>query len=120
MDAAEPSGDGLVGDGPAWSERIQTVLDVARPLESSRQDRLPLYLWPATNANDLDDETATHLVKELDRRGVGLISTWSPGKREQSVQRALVVAYASTLDRRLSKTAYELCPRRDLHAGPWR
>ena len=48
--AAEP-----VGDRPAWSERIQTVLDATRPLEFSRHGRLPLYLWPATNAADLDD-----------------------------------------------------------------
>ncbi len=87
--AAEPP-----GDGPAWSERIQTVLDVALPMEFSREGRLPLYLWPATNSGDLDDATATHLVKELDRRGVGLISTWSPGKREESLKRAMVVARA--------------------------
>ena len=89
LEAAEPA-----GDRPAWSERIQTVLDVARPLEFARQGRLPLYLWPATDAGDLDDATATLLLGELDRRGVGLISSWSPRRREESLVRALRVGRA--------------------------
>jgi hypothetical protein len=79
---------------PAWSERIQTVLDVARPLKFPRQGRLPLYLWPATNSADLDDATAANLVEELDRRGVGLVSSWSPRRREESLARALRVGRA--------------------------
>ncbi len=81
-------------EGPKWSPRVQTALDVTRPLEFPRAGRLPLYLWPAMNPGDLDEPTAEHLVSELDRRGVGLISSWSPRNREQSLARALTIARA--------------------------
>jgi len=88
--AAEEKGP----DAPPWSSRVQTVLDVAKPLPFERGDRLPLYLWPATNPGDLDDQTAEHLVRELDRRGIGLIASWSPAKREESLSQALPIARA--------------------------
>jgi hypothetical protein len=65
-------------DASRWSGRVQTVLEVTKPLEFAREGRLPLYLWPAMNPGDLDDQTTEHLVAELDRRGIGLISSWSP------------------------------------------
>ena len=59
---------------PAWSSRVQTVLDVTKPLEFERGRRLPLYLWPAMNPGDLDQATAEHLVRELDRPGQLLVT----------------------------------------------
>jgi hypothetical protein len=46
------------------------------------------------NPGDLDDATAEHLVRELDRRGIGLINSWSPGRPEPSLARALTIARA--------------------------
>lgn len=81
---------------PPWSARVQTVLDVAKPLEFDRGKRLPLYLWPAIGSGKLDDATAELLVKELDRRGVGLISSWSPRRRDESLANSLTIARAQT------------------------
>jgi len=88
--AAEEKGP----DASPWSSRVQTVLDVTGPLEFARGDRLPLYLWPATNPGKLDDRTAERLVRELDRRGVGLIASWSPARREESLSQAFPIARA--------------------------
>ena len=75
---------------------METVLDVAAPLEFERGDRLPLYLWPAMNPGDLDEATAGHLVAELDRRGVALFSSWSPARREKTLEAGLTIARAQT------------------------
>lgn len=80
----------------AWSPRVQAVLDAVKPLPSPRRTRLPLYLWPASNPGRLDDPAAEQLVRELDRRGVGLISSWSPAKRETSLAESLSIARAQT------------------------
>ena len=81
-------------DKPRWSSRVQTVLAATAPLKFERGNRLPLYLWPASNPGDLNDEEAEYLVAELNRRGVGLISSWSPKNRERSLERALPIARA--------------------------
>jgi hypothetical protein len=82
--------------GPRWSPRVQTALDSTKPLQFPRESRLPLYLWPAMNPGRLDDATAEDLVGQLDRRGIGLISSWSPSKREESLSQALPIARAQT------------------------
>ncbi len=79
-------------DGPPWSARVQTVLEVTRPLSASRGDRLPLYLWPAMNPGPLTDEQAERLVRQLAERGVGLICSWDPRHFDRSLQQALTVA----------------------------
>lgn len=78
----------------AWSPRVQTVLDVTKPLEFDRGRRLPLYLWPAMNPGNLDDRTAERLVRQLNTRGIGLISSWSPKRREETLSRGLTIAGA--------------------------
>jgi hypothetical protein len=75
-----------------WTEGIQSVLDNTSPLKYSRNQRLPLYLWPASDPGKLTEKDAENLVKELDRRGVGLISSWDI-KREQ-LDPALTIAKA--------------------------
>ena len=73
---------------------IQVVLDVTKPLKFDRGGRLPLYLWQAMDPGPLDDETAEALVKTLNERGVGLISSWNPPNREDSLAQSLTVAKA--------------------------
>lgn len=78
----------------SWPDGIQTVLEQARPLTSPRGRRLPLYLWPAMSPGPLSPERAEDLVRELDRRGVGLVCPWDPDRREGSLREALTVARA--------------------------
>jgi hypothetical protein len=81
---------------PAWSTRVQMVLEATKPLEFDRGRRLPLYLWPAMNPGKLDDRTAELLIRKLDRRGIGLISTWSPHRREETLQSSQSIARVQT------------------------
>jgi len=82
------------GNKPQWPERIQTVLEVTKPLQFPRENRLPLYLWSAMDPGITDDETAENLVRELDRRGIGIICSWSPENREETLSRGLTIARA--------------------------
>ncbi len=75
-----------------WPSHIQIVLDNTKPLEFDRGGRLPLYLWNAMDPGPLDDKTAEELVKKLNERGVGLISSWDPGNRKESLTNALTIA----------------------------
>jgi hypothetical protein len=78
----------------SWPKKIQVVLDNAKPLTFPRGKRLPLYLWPAMDPGKLDSYNAEELVRELDRRGIGLVCTWSYEKKEDSLAAALAVAKA--------------------------
>lgn len=75
-----------------WPSHIRVVLDATKPLKYHRGKRLPLYLWQAMDPGSLDEEAAEELVKELDKRGVGLISSWNPGNRRESLAQSLMVA----------------------------
>ena len=77
-----------------WPPHIQVVLDNTKPLEFDRGGRLPLYLWNAMDPGQLDDKTAEDLVTELNQRGVGLISSWDPGNRKESLTNAFTIAKA--------------------------
>ena len=79
---------------PPWSATAQLVLDETKPLEFSRGNRLPLYLWPAINPGQLTDEQAEELVRLLDARGVGLVSSWNHNDVEKSLAAGLPVARA--------------------------
>ncbi len=81
-------------EAPKWSTRVQTVLDTAKPLVHPRGNRLPLYLWPAMDPGQADDATAEYLVRELDKRGIGLVCSWSPERKEQTLAQGLAVARA--------------------------
>ena len=74
-------------DAPPWSPRVQQVLEITKPLQFDRGDRLPLYLWPAMNPGELNERSAEELVRQLDLRGIGLISSWSPKNRETTLVR---------------------------------
>jgi hypothetical protein len=77
-----------------WPEHIQIVLDTTKPLEFDRGERLPLYLWQAMNPGALDQDNAEELVEQLNKRGVGLVTSWNPNKREQSLAESLTIAKA--------------------------
>lgn len=77
-----------------WPKKIQIVLDSAKPLSFPRGSRLPLFLWPAMDPGKLEASRAEALVRELDRRGIGLVSTWDHHKKEESLAAALTVARA--------------------------
>jgi len=86
---------GIAAESKAkWPEHIQTVLDATQPLDFERGERLPLYLWQAINPGLLDESDAETLVKQLNERGIGLITSWNPGKREQSLAESLTIAKA--------------------------
>jgi hypothetical protein len=77
-----------------WPEHIQIVLDTTKPLEFDRGKRLPLYLWQAMNPGLPDQNDAEELVEQLNERGVGLVTSWNPSKREQSLAESLTIAKA--------------------------
>ena len=75
-----------------WPSHIQVVLDATKPLKFDRGERLPLYLWQAMDPGPLDDEATEELVNEFNKRGVGLISSWNPGNRQESLAQSLMIA----------------------------
>ncbi len=77
-----------------WPEHIRIVLENTHPLQHPRGKRLPLYLWPAMNPGKLTGREAEELVRELDRRGVGLVCRWDHNRLEDSLAEALPVARA--------------------------
>jgi hypothetical protein len=75
-----------------WPSHIQVVLDATKPLEYDRGGRLPLYLWQAMDPGRLNEKDLQELVSELDKRGVGLISSWNPDDRQKSLAQSLTIA----------------------------
>ncbi len=41
-----------------WPDNIQVILDNTTLLKYSRNNRLPLYLWPAIDPGELSDDSA--------------------------------------------------------------
>jgi hypothetical protein len=77
-----------------WPSHIQVVLDATKPIEFDRAGRLPLYVWPAMDPASSDDDSAEELVKALDERGIGLITSWDPRNREKSLADSMRIARA--------------------------
>jgi len=77
-----------------WDAQAQIVLDVAQPLRFPRQDRLPLFAQPTSDPGLLDEAAARQLVAALDARGIAVICSWWPERREESLARALPIARA--------------------------
>jgi hypothetical protein len=75
-----------------WPSHIQVVLDATKPLKYGRGVRLPLYLWQAMDPDRQDEKALEGLVKELNLRGVGLISSWNPSARRKSLQQSIAIA----------------------------
>jgi hypothetical protein len=77
-----------------WPSHIQVVLDATKPMEFDRAGRLPLYVWPAMDPASPDDDSAEELVKALNERGIGLITTWDPRNRKKSLADSMRIARA--------------------------
>ena len=77
-----------------WPSNIQLVLDNTQQLQFGRQNRLPIFLWPARNPGHLSESRATKLVRLLNKRGIGLICSWDPARVDASLLSALPVARA--------------------------
>jgi len=77
-----------------WNDNIRTILDNTSVLQHDRGSRLPLYLWPAMDPGKLDDHSAEALVRELDKRGIGIVCSWDQADREESISRGLTIAKA--------------------------
>ena len=77
-----------------WPSNIQTVLDNTQALEFNRAKRLPLYLWQSMGAYDFTAQNAEELIRELDKRGIGYVSSWEPKNNKQSLSNSLIVAKA--------------------------
>ncbi|MFC2115877.1 hypothetical protein ACFLTU_05340 [Bacteroidota bacterium] len=93
----------------AWTDDIQVVLDNTTALEYDRGARLPLYLWPTTGNWDLSPIAAEELVKELDKRGVGLVSSWNSKDSSTRISQCLTVAHAQKkLGQRINIEATDL------------
>ncbi len=90
------TGSGPELESKKWPDNIQVILDNSTPLKWDRDGRLPLYLWPAIDPGNLTDSEAEVLVKELDKRGVGLISRWNTRDKDESLDESLVIARAQT------------------------
>ena len=75
-----------------WPSNIQVVFDTTKPLKYDRGNRLPLYLWQAMDPGQLNEKVVEKLVKEFNKRGVGLISSWNPGNRQKSLAQSLMIA----------------------------
>lgn len=75
-----------------WPSHIQVVLDTTKSLKYDRGKRLPLYLWQAMDPGRLNEKALEELVTELNKRGVGLISSWNPGNRPNSLDQSLMIA----------------------------
>ena len=73
------------------SELIDVVLRNTKPLEHTRGNRLPLYLWPLMDIDEDEAETE-RLILELDRRGIAVITTWDHRHETESLDRGLRIA----------------------------
>ena len=71
---------------------IETVLANTKPLQHPRGGRLPLYVWAVVGVGTEDDREARTRLRQLDERGIGVISAWDHHDRERSLAQGLRVA----------------------------
>ena len=73
-------------------EQVRLFLENTEPLKWSRNNRLPLYLWPIMDLEVDDEAEAASIIQQFNERGIGLISTWDPSDRERTLNRGLEIA----------------------------
>jgi hypothetical protein len=71
---------------------IDTVLANAQPLQYARADRLPLYVWALVGVGTDDDDPARQRLRQLDERGIAVLSAWDHTDRSESLAQGLRVA----------------------------
>jgi hypothetical protein len=88
------SHNSLARDTTQLPEKVQIVLENTKPLEYSRNNRLPLYLWSARDVGIFDQESADKIVKDLDERGIGIVCTINKNNIEESISQGITMAKA--------------------------
>lgn len=83
-----------VNENISWPENIQIIIDNTSYPEFDRGNRLPLYLWPAIDPGEVDERSAEAIVKELDRRGIGVVCSWKLKSLDESLERGIIIAKA--------------------------
>ncbi len=68
---------------------VELVLSSTKPLKYQRGNRLPLYLWSLHGLGTEDDAEAERLLRALEVRGLPVIATWNPQRREQTLKEGL-------------------------------
>ncbi len=81
-------------DDITWPENIQVILDNTTYLEYDRDNRLPLFLWPAINPGKLNDRSIEILVNELNKRGIGIVSSWNMTDKEENLLQCITIGKA--------------------------
>jgi hypothetical protein len=76
------------------AQKAQAVIDCTRPLANPRGARPPLYIWQLRGVAPADQAEAERLIRELDARGVALLTDWDPDerRRDASLEEALRIA----------------------------
>ena len=77
-----------------WPEKIQVILDNTTILKYDSGNRLPLYLWPAIDPGILSDDMAERLITEMNRRGIGIVCSWSMIDTSKVLSQCLPIARA--------------------------
>ena len=54
---------------PTDSELIHAIIENTVPLEASRGDRLPLYVWPAHRLGTTNEDELIEILDALEARG---------------------------------------------------
>ena len=92
-----------------WPDKIQLILDNTTVLKYDRGERLPLYLWPAIDPGIFSDDMAERLIAEMDKRGIGIVCSWSMKDTSKVLSQCLPIARAQRkLGQRINISATEL------------
>lgn len=75
-----------------YPQAIQTILKCTQPLKIARGDRMPLLIWPVHAGVVQDEKIQEAIIRDLDSRGIAMIATWNPDKRQQSLDDSLRIA----------------------------
>ena len=93
----------------SWPEKIQVILDNTTVLKYDKGERLPLYLWPAIDPGILSDDMAERLITEMDKRGIGIVCSWSMNDTSKVLSQCLPIARAQKkLGQRINISATDL------------
>jgi hypothetical protein len=84
LPAAEPA-------KPTKAELLSQILESTKPLEHPRGERLPLLAWIALDLPG-DDAEVERLLRELDARGIGAMTSWAGNKDPKALEKALRIA----------------------------
>lgn len=74
-----------------YPQSIKTIIEVTKPLDCDRGDRLPLYLWGAADQPGIDEADLEPIIKALDARGIAFIANWNPDD-PKNLERSLKIA----------------------------